>query len=78
MLFPNPAVKIVNLKLTDNLADTVKITLYDMTGKIMFCKEVFRNDNLQFDISFLPEAAYIIKVADNTGTEFRNILIKRN
>ena len=62
VLFPNPAIKIIDLQLQKG---DQQISIYNLTGKIVYEEKLHvikNNTQKAIDISHLPKALYIIKI----------------
>jgi len=76
--FPNPTDGIFNLKV-DTLSDSeMNVSIFNLTGKVVFTKEftnVSSNQNISMNINKLPAGIYFIKI-DVDGESFVKKLIK--
>lgn len=60
-LYPNPATN----KITVRLAKASTLSIYDMTGRIVFTRQA-RSGNNTIDIASLPQGVYFLKTATHT------------
>lgn len=81
--FPNPAADVVYLSLQHKMGkytnkQIVLAELYDMTGKLILTKTFTPAGELRFDIPYINNGNYMLKVTDNEGQAYtRKILIIR-
>ena len=68
-LFPNPAKGFFVIKSAEaNLA--TKITLFDITGKLLFSKELTPNTENVIDTNLLAKGTYFVSVETTNGTNY--------
>ncbi|MFK7747292.1 MAG: T9SS type A sorting domain-containing protein [Kordia sp.] len=80
-LYPNPAVKSVNISLTDNVWNSnVSVEVYAINSSAMlYSKRIQQKDasRISIDISSFPKGIYVVKVyEDKGGKSFTRKLIK--
>ncbi|QEE50873.1 T9SS type A sorting domain-containing protein [Flavobacterium alkalisoli] len=64
-LYPNPAKNIVNIDFAKNTANTVSISVSDISGKTVLAKNISNGEN-SFDVSSLTSGMYFVNIkADN-------------
>ena len=61
-IYPNPSNGIFKVKLNDNQADFVSVSIYDISGKLVYIKEQVNTNNFDVDISDKANATYLLKV----------------
>ena len=61
-IYPNPSNGIFKVKLNDNQADFVSVSIYDISGKLVYIKEQVNTNNFDVDISEKANATYLLKV----------------
>ena len=61
-IYPNPSNGIFKVKLNDNQADLVSVSIYDISGKLVYLKEQVNTNNFDIDISDKANATYLLKV----------------
>lgn len=65
VLYPNPAKNMVNIDFTKNTANTVSISVSDISGKTVLAKNISNGEN-SFDVSSLTSGMYFVNIkADN-------------
>jgi len=73
-LYPNPTKGLVNLKF--NNSNSPQVLIYDITGKIVFKKQLsIINDSSQIDLSNFEDGVYMIKIQDG-DQQFTTKIIK--
>ncbi len=66
-VFPNPATGSVTINFQNEIsAQKVRISLTDLTGKVVFTNEITPEENMNVHTSHLSKGIYIVKV--NTGS----------
>lgn len=69
-LFPNPANTVLNLQLNMVKTQQVRVTVVDMTGRVVITKDQLLTagkQTIQFDLSALKAGAYTVNVQDASG-----------
>jgi hypothetical protein len=66
-VYPNPVKSILNFS---GLANSVQASVYDMTGRLYFQKEVTNT----LDVSSLKAGIYMVKIENESGSKVFNIL----
>ncbi len=70
-IYPNPASSVMNVR-AEGLQ---QISIYDITGRIVFEKDV-NSDNETIDISRFQRATYAIRITTDTGTFVRTLVVE--
>lgn len=70
-IYPNPAISVVNV----SAEGLQQISIYDITGRIVFEKDV-NSDNETIDISKFQRATYAIRITTDTGTFVRTLVVE--
>ena len=70
-IYPNPTASIVNV----SAEGLLQISIYDITGRIVFEKDV-NSDNETIDISRFQQATYAIRITTDTGTFVRTLVVE--
>jgi plastocyanin len=73
-LFPNPAKDVVKISL-DNSSDNTRVSLVDLTGKIIFDRSVPKNNEITLNVGDLPRGYYFIKIFLNNETITRRVIL---
>jgi hypothetical protein len=71
-IYPNPAVKDLNLVITAPAADNISLIVTDLYGKVvsqLSTKVVAGDNNLQVPVTALASGTYIIKAVCSNGCE---------
>lgn len=79
-LFPNPAKDFVDLEFNLEKENTVQISIYDLTGKLVLFKNIGFVDsghNERLDISELPAGNYFIRAKFSNTSIIKKLTIKR-
>lgn len=73
--YPNPFFEKVNFKFSSSIDGPIKITLYDVLGRLVFTDEKLPINNIvTIDNLFLPEGEYFAKLIANNFTYSTNLL----
>lgn len=73
--YPNPFVDRVNFKFSSSVAGPVKISLFDVLGRLVYSAEKFPVNNIvTIDNLFFPEGEYFAKLTANNFTYTTNLL----
>jgi glucose/arabinose dehydrogenase len=73
-LFPNPAKEMFTIKSsTANLA--TKAVIFDITGKLLFTKELSNNSEHTIETTSLAKGIYLVSVETSNGTNYSTKLI---
>ena len=70
-IYPNPASSVMNVR----AEGMQQISIYDITGRIVFEKNV-NSDNETIDISKFQRATYAIRITTDTGTFVRTLVVE--
>jgi PKD-like domain/Putative metal-binding motif/Secretion system C-terminal sorting domain/Bacterial pre-peptidase C-terminal domain len=73
---PNPASEILNIDLSQLPSENMQLILTDVSGRIVFDKNIINEGNYETDITTLPEGIYILQVI--SGTYRENIKVIKN
>lgn len=60
-VFPNPTSGMLNIEFEKQL-DALNISVYDLVGRVVFNDQLSASDKYSFDLSFLEESIYIVKL----------------
>ena len=71
-IFPNPTNGIINITLSDN-SNITKYNIYNVAGVLVKTGNI---DNNQLDITSLNKGIYVIKLDNNSSTEFHKLVLK--
>lgn len=73
--YPNPFIEKVNFKFSSNVEGPIKITIYDVLGRLVFTDEKLPINNiLTIDNLFFAEGEYFAKLKANNFTYSTNLL----
>jgi hypothetical protein len=76
--YPNPFVETVNFKFSSYVEGPIKITIYDIVGRLVFTDEKFSINNIvSFDNLFFAEGEYFVKLTANNFTFSTNLLKRK-
>ncbi|MGZ3898816.1 MAG: T9SS type A sorting domain-containing protein [Bacteroidia bacterium] len=65
-LYPNPAIKIVNVRCSKAWEQPCSIIIYNTEGKAVYIQKEVKEET-PIDISSLPKGVYLVKIDNNTG-----------
>jgi glucose/arabinose dehydrogenase len=73
-IFPNPAKELFTIKsLTANLV--TKTSIFDISGKLLFTKELSNNSENTIETTFLAKGIYLVSLETSNGTNYSTKLI---
>ncbi|HKR04732.1 MAG TPA: T9SS type A sorting domain-containing protein [Bacteroidia bacterium] len=77
-IFPNPGTGIFNIyiKGIDLINSSGNITVYDMTGRIVFQKIISKKSFASIDLSLLIKGCYLIEVTISSTKKFNKIILQ--
>lgn len=76
--YPNPFVETVNFKFSSSVEGPIKITIYDIVGRLVFTDEKFSINNIvSYDNLFFAEGEYFAKLTANNFTFSTNLLKRK-
>ena len=75
ILSPNPTSGL--LRVSSPLLDQngVSLCIYSLSGKVVFLQQVFENDELGLDLSFLSKGVYFLKLSSARGNFIQKFII---
>jgi len=73
LVYPNPASNTLTINSESNL---LNLTIYDLTGRIVYSEEVLNQNKLTVDISGLTDGMYLLKAETEQGTISRKMIKK--
>ncbi len=78
-IYPNPAKNFINIDYELRNDDTVEISIFDLTGKVIanYSSNESGKINRQFNIDGLPEGLYMIRFASNDEVQTRKLKVVR-
>jgi hypothetical protein len=78
-IYPLPARDVVNIELTDKDIDQLKVSLYDLKGRLIHSEanRQLSNGMARLDIPVCPSGMYILKVEDRSRKQIRKITVIR-
>lgn len=76
--YPNPLIEKVNFKFSSSVEGPIKITIYDIVGRLVFTDEKLPINNIvSFDNLFFAEGEYFAKLTANNFTFSTNLLKRK-
>ncbi len=75
VVFPNPFSSYVQVRFSEEIDAPLSITLYDISGRIVFSKEMAPSREIQLDFDFLSSASYLLSISQ-ANKQFTATLIK--
>ena len=64
--YPNPTSAIVNIQTFDYQTDNITIEIKDLTGKTLYAQHADFSDNMQVNLSNLPDGLYFLTISSST------------
>ena len=78
-VFPNPTSDLIAVQLGGLVTDTLKIELYDTSGKLLKTTTIYPGSTIAyFDVQTLYAGVYLIKITDNFKSITKKVIIKRD
>ena len=75
VVFPNPFSSNVQVRFSEEIDAPLSITLYDISGRVVFSKEMAPTREIQLDFDFLSSASYVLSISQ-ANKQFTATLIK--
>lgn len=73
-VYPNPFVREINIKLTSSNNSSLKITMTDILGKVVYSRSFAASSTFTLDVSALPKGVYVLSIQDAEG---KNLVRKK-
>ena len=78
IVFPNPANEFIALQADGLVKNTLRIDLYDMTGKHIISQEILPGSTINYlDVRTLYSGEYIVKISDGKNESTTKVVIQR-
>ena len=78
-VFPNPASDLIAVQLGGLVTDTLKVELYDASGKLLKTTTIYPGSTIAyFDVQTLYAGVYLIKITDDFKSITKKVIIKRD
>ena len=78
-VFPNPTSDLIAVQLGGLVTDTLKIELYDTSGKLLKTTTIYPGSTIgYFDVQTLYAGVYLIKITDDFKSITKKVIIKRD
>ena len=78
-VFPNPTSDLIAVQLGGLVTDTLKIELYDTSGKLLKTTTIYPGSTIAyFDVQTLYAGVYLIKITDDFKSITKKVIIKRD
>jgi hypothetical protein len=75
VILPNPSSGLISIQ-TGIKYEQLQLRILDITGKLVFSKEIGENDSKTIDISSLKASLYLIEIENESGQIVRKKLVK--
>ena len=72
---PNPFGQSVSISFTESITKTISVSVYDISGKLIYSKEFPPSKNIDLDLKHISNGSYLLKAISN-GKLFNAKLIK--
>ncbi len=76
-VYPNPAVDMVTIDLSQYNGRTLDIQLYDMSGTKAFGVSDYKATSLKLDVSYYHNGLYLVQLTDGKTTVQKKIMIRK-
>lgn len=73
VIYPNPAVDLVNISITQGYSSTAQLALYNYMGKRITEYSNVGGNNQELDLSNLPTGVYFVKYSTPQGTSVKKL-----
>lgn len=73
-LYPNPTLGILNIKVSSDIGEIGRVSIYDYSGKQVISDEYF-NQQVQLDVSYLNKGVYLVKLNNSAGVCTKKLII---
>ena len=74
--YPNPFIKTLNIKFSDQITDIIKLTMYDLSGKIIKTYTYIPTQTISVELNDISSGRYFLKIL-TSKKEFMANLIKQ-
>ncbi|TAE89855.1 MAG: T9SS C-terminal target domain-containing protein [Bacteroidetes bacterium] len=78
-VYPNPAKEVVNISYTNQTAQEVTVTLFDLAGKAVYNKTiegVAGLNNITIPTQEVGQGIYLVKIGGNSGSSFSKVIVE--
>jgi hypothetical protein len=79
-IYPNPSKGLCYINLTTSTKDAERVQVTDMTGKVVFNKELnqvqLEGTKLELDLTHLPKGGYVVSLFSEEGISSRQIVLQ--
>lgn len=73
ILYPNPAINQINIRISEKIDGNIQLVLSDVSGKNLFASEYMDAQLFPINITNLPSGLYLIEITDETGKTYNQI-----
>lgn len=78
-VYPNPAKEVVNISYTNQTAQEVTVTLFDLAGKAVYnntVQGVSGLNNIAVPTQEVGQGIYMVKISGNSGASFSKVIVE--
>ena len=76
-IFPNPSNGVVNVKLLKKPTDNFRVSVLDLSGRIVFMEDKLNNDSFIVDLSSMASGTYMIRINAGGDQSTQRIVLRK-
>lgn len=68
-VFPNPTSDLINIEIKDENYKTYRLSVFDVTGKVILQKQIDHVETIQLNLSNYPTGLYLLEIRDASNNK---------